>query len=75
VVLMMGDFNAWVGSANENFQQIRGKHEVGAMNENGNLFVELCGNHLLKTGGTLHTPKTSTFAPWSCIPSPVFPAD
>ncbi len=34
-----------------------GKHGVGTMNENGNLFVELCGNHSLKIGGTLFPHK------------------
>jgi hypothetical protein len=57
VVLMMGDFNARVGSANDNFEHIMGKHGVGAMNENGNLFVELCGNHSLKIGETLFPHK------------------
>jgi len=54
---MMGDFNARVGSANDNFEDIMGKHGVGTMNENGNLFVELCGNHSLKIGGTLFPHK------------------
>ncbi len=57
VVLMMGDFNARVGSANDNFEHIMGKHGVRTMNENGNLFLELCGNHSLKIGGTLFPHK------------------
>jgi hypothetical protein len=40
-----------------NFEHIMGKHGVGTMNENGNLFVELCGNHSLKIGGTLFPHK------------------
>jgi hypothetical protein len=36
-----------------------GKHGVGTMNENGNLFVELCGNHSLKIGGTLFPENRS----------------
>jgi len=57
VVLMMGDLNARVGSANEDLEHIMGKHGVGTMNENGSLFVELCGNHSLKIGGTLFPHK------------------
>ncbi len=52
VLLMMGDFNVRVGSANDNFEHIMGKHH-GVKNEDGNLFVELCGNHSLKIGGTM----------------------
>jgi hypothetical protein len=57
VVLMMGDFNVKVGSAKDNFEHIMGMHGVGTKNENGNLFVELCGNHSLKIGGALFPHK------------------
>jgi exonuclease III len=57
VVMLMGDLNARVGSANEDLDHIMGKHGVGNMNENGSLFVELCGNHGLKIGGTLFPHK------------------
>ncbi len=36
VAQMMGDFNTKVGSANDKFKHIVGKHGVGTMNENGN---------------------------------------
>jgi hypothetical protein len=57
VAQMMDDFNARVESANDNFEHIMGNHKVGTMNENWNLFVELCRNHSLKIGGTLFPHK------------------
>lgn len=41
--ILMGDFNAKVGSNNEDIEHVMGKHGVGEMNHNGELLVELCG--------------------------------
>ena len=53
IMVLMGDLNAQVGSSNENWEKVMGTHGVGTMNENGELFAELCGNHGLVIGGTL----------------------
>jgi hypothetical protein len=75
VVLMIGDYNARVWSANDNFEHIMimGKHGVGTMNENGNLFVELCGNHSLKIGGALFPHKDCHKKTWYSNHSPTWP--
>ena len=53
VILLMGDFNARVGDNNNNMEDLMGPHGIGKRIENGGLFVELCGNHGLKIGGTM----------------------
>lgn len=53
ILVLMGDLNAQVGSSNENWEAVMGTHGLGTMNENGELFAELCGNHGLVIGGTL----------------------
>ena len=50
---MMGDLNAQVGSSNENWETVMGTQGLGTMNDNGERFAELCGNHDLVIGGTL----------------------
>ena len=42
VVLLMGDFNAKIGSDNTGRQQSMGKHGLGEMNENGEVFSDFC---------------------------------
>jgi Reverse transcriptase (RNA-dependent DNA polymerase)/Endonuclease/Exonuclease/phosphatase family len=53
ILVLMGDLNAQVGSSNENWETVMGTHGLGTMNDNGELFAELCGNHDLVIGGTL----------------------
>lgn len=62
--LMMGDFNAKVGSENKNLEHVMGKHGVGVMNSNGELLVELCGLNELKIGGTLFPHKLTHKVTW-----------
>ena len=61
---LMGDFNAIVGSDNEDLEHVIGKHGVGVMNNNGELLVELCGLNELRIGGTLFPHKDTHKATW-----------
>ncbi|KAJ3596328.1 hypothetical protein NHX12_002737 [Muraenolepis orangiensis] len=56
-IILMGDFNAKIGGRNEG---VMGKHGVGKMNENGEMFVETCVNNNLVIGGSVfpHTNHT-----------------
>lgn len=49
----MGDFNAQIGSDNTDNEQIKGKHALGTLNENGELLVDLCHAYNLTIGGSL----------------------
>jgi hypothetical protein len=54
IVLLMGDFNAKVGTDNNGLEDtsIMGKNGTGKRNDNGEMMIELCGLHQLKIGGT-----------------------
>ena len=58
VIIVMGDMNAKIGSNNEGLVHVMGRHGVGNMNENGELFSELCASCDLIIGGTVfpHAP-------------------
>jgi len=44
VIIVMGDMNAKIGSNNEGLEHVMGRHGIGNMNENGELFSELCAS-------------------------------
>ena len=54
----MGDTNAKVGSDNTGREEIMGKHGLGTMNENGELFVDFCTFNDLVIGGSVFPHKT-----------------
>ena len=53
LTIIMGDFNAKVGSNNTGYERVMGRYGCGNMNENGEKFAEFCGNNNLVYGGTL----------------------
>lgn len=57
LTIVMGDLNAKVGNNNTGFERVIGKYGCGVMNENGEQFVEFCGNNNLVIGGTLFPHK------------------
>ena len=65
VVILMGDMNAKTGSDNTNRERIMGRHGLGAMNENGELCAEFCGNHDLVIGGSTFAHKISHKVTWA----------
>ncbi|XP_055588685.1 craniofacial development protein 2-like [Uranotaenia lowii] len=58
IQIHLGDFNAKIGSDNQDLERIMGRHGLGQMSENGELFVEFCGNNNMVIGGSLfpHPP-------------------
>lgn len=62
--VLMGDFNAKVGSNNEDIEHVMGKHGLGEMNNNGELLVELCWLNEFKIGGTLFPHKAEHKVTW-----------
>ena len=57
VNIFMGDLNAKVGSDNTGFVEAMGCHGLGHINENGELFANLCASNSLVIGGTLFPHK------------------
>jgi hypothetical protein len=64
VILVMEDMNAKIGSNNEGFVHVMGRHGIGNMNENGQLFSELCSRCDLIIGGTVFPHKTCHKVSW-----------
>lgn len=64
ICIMMGDLNAQIGPDNKQIEHIMGKHALGSMTENGELFTEFCGIHDLVIGGSLFPHKRSHKVTW-----------
>uniref|UniRef100_A0A0L8FWX8 Endonuclease/exonuclease/phosphatase domain-containing protein n=1 Tax=Octopus bimaculoides TaxID=37653 RepID=A0A0L8FWX8_OCTBM len=45
LIMVMGDFKAKVGNINLGYEAIMGKHGLGSMNANGQLFADFCANN------------------------------
>jgi len=64
VIIVMGDMNAKIGSNNEGLEHVMGRHGIGNMNKNGELFSELCASCDLIIGGTVFPHKTCHKVSW-----------
>ena len=60
MIVVMGDFNAKVGSNNTNREEVMGKHGVGDMNDNGERLCNFCSMNGLVISGTLFLIKRYT---------------
>jgi len=58
VIIVMGDMNAKIGSNNEGLEHVMGRHGIGNMNENCELFSELRVSCDLIIEGTVFPHKT-----------------
>jgi len=65
MVILMGDFNAKVGSSNDNAEHVMGRHGLGTRNENGELLIDVCSSHNLVIGGTLFPHKDCHKVTWN----------
>ena len=52
VNVIMGDFNAKIGSDNQGYENVMGVHGLGVMNENGERFVNACAANNIVIGGS-----------------------
>lgn len=57
LLVVMGDFNAKVGSDNVRVERAIGKQGINTMNENGERLAELCMPSNLVIGGTIVAHK------------------
>jgi len=64
VIIVMGDMNAKIGSNNEGLEHVMGRHGIGNMSKNGELFSELCASCDLIIGGTVFPHKTCHKVSW-----------
>jgi hypothetical protein len=62
--ILMGDFNAKVGSDNLGYEEVMGRQALGEMNDNGERFAELCGLNNFVIGGSLFKHKRIHKVTW-----------
>ena len=64
MTLLMGDFNAKIGSDNTGYEEIMGTHGLGQMNDNGERFADFCAMNQLVIGGSIFPHKRIHKATW-----------
>ena len=62
--ILMGDLNAKVGNNNNGYERNMGKHGLGIMNENGEMFADFCAFNNLVIGGSIFPHKDIHKATW-----------
>ena len=63
-LLVLGDFNARVGSNHCTWKNVLGKHGIGRENSNGSLLLSLCSTYQLVITNTLFQQKTKYKTTW-----------
>ena len=64
ITIMMGDFNAKIGSNNRGYEEIKGQHGLREMNDNGERFTDLCALSNLVIEGSVFQHKRIYKATW-----------
>nr|KAG5696667.1 hypothetical protein BaRGS_023076 [Batillaria attramentaria] len=64
MTILMGDFNAKIGSDNTGYENTMGTHGLGQMNENGERFADFCALNQLVIGGSIFPHKRTHKATW-----------
>ena len=64
LVIIMGDFNAKIGSDNIAREQVMGRHGEGEINANGELFVDMSAFNSLVIGGSIFPHKRIHEVTW-----------
>lgn len=64
VALLMGDFNAKIGSDNTGQEQSMGKHGLVEMNENGEVFSDFCAFNNMIIGRSVYPHKRVYKVTW-----------
>ncbi|CAG5135618.1 unnamed protein product [Candidula unifasciata] len=62
--ILMGDLNAKIGSDNTGYEEIMGRHGLGVMNENGELFTNFFAGNQYVIGGSIFPHKRIHKATW-----------
>ena len=64
VIIVMGDFNAKIGSDNRSYEEIMGQQGLGEMNDNGERFADLCASSGLVIEGSYFQHRRIHKATW-----------
>ena len=63
-LLVMGDFNARVGTDHSNWEHVIGKHGIGRENSNGTMLLSLCSQHDLIVTNTIFQQASRHKTTW-----------
>ena len=63
VNILMGDFNAKIGSDNTGYDEVMGRHGLGEMNENGERFADACALNNVVIGAVCFRTRGYTRQP------------
>ena len=64
ITILIGDLNAKIGPDNTGYEQVMGTHALGEMNENGEIFADLCALNNLVIGGSIFPHKRIHKSTW-----------
>nr|KAG5687288.1 hypothetical protein BaRGS_001953 [Batillaria attramentaria] len=64
MTILMGDFNAKIGSDNTGYEDTMGTHGLGQMNEDGERFADFCALNQIVIGGSIFPHKRIHKATW-----------
>ena len=64
MLIVLGDFNAKIGSVNMGRDRVMGRYGLGTMNENGELFADFCAFNGLVIGGSIFPHKRIHKVTW-----------
>ena len=64
LLIIMGDFNAKIGSDNTGREEVMGRHGEGEINLYGELFVEMCAFNCMVIGGSIFPHKRIHKTTW-----------
>ena len=65
ITIMMGNFNANIGSSSRGYEEIMGQHKLGEMKDNGERFTDLYALSNLVIGGSVFQGKRIHKATWA----------
>ena len=64
-LLLIGDFNARIGREHDKWPLVKGKHEIGKCNSNGELLLALCSEFELIVTNTMFKQKDERKTNWT----------
>ena len=64
MTVLMGDFNAKIGADNRGYEEVMGRYGIGEMNENGEMFADLCASNRLVIGVSVFPHRRIHKATW-----------
>ena len=64
VTILTGDCNAKLGSNSRGYEEVMGTHGIGEMNENGEMFADVCSFNRLIIGGSVFPHRRIHKATW-----------